>query len=123
MSLCFDRIEVRLAGPLTVAGGFVMRLLIIGGGAVITWDGGGRLADLAWEIRVAIAAALMGKGAISDDDLLAVRVVGYVDHFQQQIAEIRAGRRYDFDLPWASDFALEGRAALAAGAVGRAVSG
>jgi hypothetical protein len=46
-----------------------------------------------------------------------------IDHFQQKIAEIRADRRYDFDIPRAPNFAVERRTAFAAGAVGRAMYG
>jgi acetolactate synthase-1/2/3 large subunit len=58
-----------------------MRLLIVGSGAVITSDAGGRLADLAQKIGVAVATTPMGKGAIPDDDPCAAGVIGnYVGH-------------------------------------------
>jgi hypothetical protein len=77
------RISLRLARieyvdwPLTVAGVFVMRLLIVGGGAVITSDAGGCVADLARGMGVAVATTRMDKRAVHDDDPPAVSVIGY----------------------------------------------
>jgi thiamine pyrophosphate-dependent acetolactate synthase large subunit-like protein len=44
---------------------------------LITSDADGCLADLAREMGVAVAATPIGKGAIHDDDPLAVGVIGY----------------------------------------------
>lgn len=49
--------------------------------------------------------------------------ITYADYFRQKIADIRAGRRYAFELPRVPDFALDGRSAFVAGAVSQAVSG
>jgi hypothetical protein len=66
-----------LTGPLTVAGVVVMRLLIVGGGAMITSGAAGWFADSAREMGVAVAAILMGNGAVYHDDPSAVGISGF----------------------------------------------
>lgn len=162
ISLRFDRIEVRLNGPLTVAGVRVMQLLIIGGGAVITSDVGVRLVDLAREMGAAVVATFPNDVAflprtVVFDVITEISVYPHIrlsaghllgqlpassgcpshrqlnrarppradimttddtDHFQQQIVDIQADWRYDFDLQRAPDFPVDSRFA-----VGRAACG
>jgi hypothetical protein len=50
-------------------------------------------------------------------------IIADVDHFQQKVVAIRPGRRGEFELPRAPDFALDGWFSFVVGAVGGAMSG
>jgi hypothetical protein len=47
--------------------------------------------------------------------------IAYADSLWQKIDDIRVGYRYEFDLPWALNFALESWSQAAAGTFIRAV--